>query len=122
MIIAIDFDGTLHMGQFPQIGIAAPYAVDVMRQLKEDGHYIIIHTCRCGDDLIRAVNWLLRMGIPFDCVNENHAGNVEKYKNDSRKVYAHCYVDDKQVGGLPTWPEIYDYITEQERRYQMRIK
>ena len=121
MIIAVDFDGTLHMGQFPEIGIPMPYAIQMMRKLKEDGHYIIINTCRSNGNALDAVNWLLEKGIPFDAINANHAGNVAKYKNDTRKIYAHCYVDDKQVGGLPTWPEIYEWITERERAYQLTV-
>lgn len=119
MILAIDFDGTLHCGQFPNIGVPAPYAIDRMKQLKADGHYIIINTCRCDADLLKAINWMLEKEIPFDCVNENHAGNIAKYESNSRKIYAHLYVDDKQIGGLPTWPEIYDYVTETEGRYSM---
>ena len=46
MIIAVDFDKTLHLGEWPNIGIPAPYAVEVMQKLKADGHYLIIWTCR----------------------------------------------------------------------------
>lgn len=118
MIIAVDFDGTLHLGKWPAIGLQMPYAVEKMKQLKADGHYIIINTARDGDRLIEAVNWMLERGIPFDRVNDNHPGNTELYGSNSRKVYAHVYVDDRQVGGLPPWTEIYDYITDQEAEYR----
>lgn len=118
MIIAIDFDGTLHMGKFPAIGIPVPGAIDMMRQLKADGHYLIINTARNGDDLLNAINWLLEQDIPFSRVNDNEPGNVAKYGSNSRKIYAHCYIDDRQVGGLPTWPKIYDYIASREREYR----
>jgi hypothetical protein len=117
MIIAVDFDGTLHAGRYPNIGAPAPYAIDVMTRLHEDGHYIIINTCRGGDLLIQAINWLLLHKIPFDRVNDNEPGNTDKYESNSRKIYAHCYIDDKQVGGLPTWPEIYSYISDMEKKY-----
>lgn len=119
MIIAVDFDGTLHVGSWPGIGAVAPYAGDVMRKLHDDGHYIIINTCRTGDMLVDAINWLLRHDIPFDRVNDNCPLGVEQYGNNSRKIHAHVYVDDKQVGGLPTWPEIYEWITERERNFQL---
>lgn len=118
MIIAVDFDGTLHLGKWPAIGLQMPYAVEKMKQLKADGHYIIINTARDGDRLIEAVNWMLERGIPFDRVNDNHPMNTELYGSNSRKVYAHVYVDDKQVGGLPPWTEIYDWITEREAEYR----
>lgn len=122
MILAIDFDGTLHMGQYPAIGIPMPYAIEVMKQLKADGHYIIINTCRSNGYLTEAINWLLSKGIPFDRVNDNHPETVEKYNSDSRKIYAHIYVDDKQVGGLPPWGEIYNYITEAEQQYHLQMQ
>lgn len=110
MIIAVDFDGTLHCGKWPEIGSPAPYAVEIMRKLKADGHYLIVWTSRGGDLLIEAINWLLEHGIPFDRINDNCPENSALYGSNSRKVYAHCYIDDKNVGGLPTWPEIYELI------------
>jgi hydroxymethylpyrimidine pyrophosphatase-like HAD family hydrolase len=118
MIIAVDFDGTLHTGQWPGIGVPAPYAAEVMKRLKADGHYLIIWTCREHERQTEMVNWLLEKGIPFDRINEHMPGNTELYGNASRKVYAHLYIDDKQVGRLPTWPEIYDYTTQLEADYQ----
>jgi hypothetical protein len=110
MIIAIDFDGTLHAGKWPGIGVPAPYAADVMRKMKADGHYIIINTCRSGDMLLEAINWLLAHDIPFSRVNDNDPESVAIYGNNSRKIYAHLYIDDRQVGGLPRWDEIYEEI------------
>jgi hypothetical protein len=118
MIIAVDFDGTLHTGAWPAIGAAAPYAAEVMRKLHEDGHYLIIWTCREGIQQTEMTNWLLERGIPFDRINE-HKGDVwQEYGYKARKVYADLYIDDKQVGGLPTWHEIYEYVQE----YQKQLK
>ena len=117
MIIAIDFDGTLHTGKWPDIGAPAPYAKEVMRKLKADGHYLIIWTCRERERQTEMVNWLLEKGIPFDRVNEHNPGSVELYGYASRKVYAHLYIDDKQVGKLPTWGEIYNKVNEMEEEY-----
>lgn len=118
MIIAVDFDGTLHLGRFPAIGIPAPDAIKVMKQLKADGHYLIINTARSGDDLLNAINWLLEKGVPFDRVNDNEPSNVAKYGSNSRKIYAHLYVDDRQVGGLPAWKEIYEEVCLMEANYK----
>lgn len=118
MIIAVDFDGTLCRGNYPNIDGPQPYAVDVMKKLKADGHYIIIWTCRNGDKLTNAINWMLEQGIPFDRINAHEPRNLAMYGDDTRKVYAHCYIDDKNVGGLPMWTEIYDWITEQECKYK----
>lgn len=121
MILAIDFDGTIARGIFPAIDGAKPYAVQMIRKLKADGHYIIINTCRSGQQLLEAINWLLQQEIPFDRVNDNEPTNVAKYGNNSRKVYAHIYVDDKQVGGLPSWLEIYEQITAAENKYKRTL-
>jgi hypothetical protein len=122
MIIAIDFDGTLHTGRWPDIGAPAPYAREVMQRLKADGHYLIIWTCRERERQTEMVNWLLEKGIPFDRVNEHRPGSVELYGYASRKVYAHLYIDDSQVGGLPSWHEIYDYVKEKEEEYQRQLR
>lgn len=119
MIIAVDFDGTLHTGRWPGIGSPAPYAIEVMQSLKADGHTLIIWTSRDGEALLDAINWLLKNDIPFDRVNDNLPGQAEMYGSNSRKVYAHTYIDDKQVGGLPTWPEIYSWISEKEKEYNL---
>ena len=120
MIIAIDFDGTLHTGHWPAIGSPAPDAAKVMRKLKEDGHYLIIWTCREGERQTEAINWLLEKGIPFDRINDHLPKTTEIYGYSSRKVYAHLYIDDKQVGGLPTWADIYDWANELDAKWKAK--
>ena len=121
MIIAVDFDGTLHAGRWPDIGCPAPYVKSVMRQLKDDGHYLIIWTCREGVQQTDMVNWLLEQDIPFDRVNAHNPDSIKLYGSNSRKVYAHMYIDDKQVGGLPTWPDIYSWVKEKEDEYKKTL-
>jgi hypothetical protein len=118
MIIAIDFDGTLHTGNWPDIGAPAPYAKEVMQSLEDDGHYLIIWTCREREHQTEMVNWLLEHGIPFDRINEHQPGSTEPYGYASRKVYADLYIDDKQVGGLPAWYDIYELLNGKENEYQ----
>lgn len=118
MIIAIDFDGTIVTNKFPAIGAPIEGAAETIRYLALDGHYIIINTCRSNDDAIAVVNYLRREGIPFDAINDNHPAHIKKYGNNCRKIYAHCYVDDKQVGGLPEWSEIYNYIKQCAAEYR----
>lgn len=118
MTIAVDFDGTLHDGAFPNIGNPADGAVEAMRALHKEGHYLILWTCRCGDRLTEAINWLLESGIPFHRVNEHEPSNLAKYDSNARKVYAHLYIDDRQIGGLPSWTEILDYVRVKENGYK----
>lgn len=112
MIIAVDFDGTLHTGAYPSIGDMRPGAQEYMQKLKNDGHFLIIWTCRAGERLTEAINWLLSQNIPFDRVNDQNPDNQALYGDITRKVYADLYVDDKQVGGLPSWEDIYKHVLD----------
>ncbi len=110
MIIGVDFDGTICRGDYPNIDGLQPYAVECITWLKEQGHYIIINTCRTDENLLKAINFCLEHKIPFDRVNDNHPGNVRKYGSNSRKIYAHIYIDDKNLGGFPGWQMVKVYI------------
>lgn len=110
MIIAIDFDGTIHTGEYPKIGYLFPDVRKTISSLRAKGHYIIIWTCRSGEDLQNAINWLIEKGIEFDRINDNHPGNIAQYGGNTRKIYADLYIDDKQVGGLPEWSKIEEFI------------
>ena len=121
MIIAVDFDGTISRGVFPAIDGEQPYAGETLRQLHKQGHYIIIWTCRCGVRLLEAINWLLEHDIPFDRVNDHNPANVAKYGEGGNKAYAHCYIDDKNIGGFPGWPACLAEIERMEAAYQASL-
>lgn len=116
MIIAIDFDGTICRSKFPKIEGAMPYAKEVINRLHEN-HYIIIWTCRTGQNLLDAVNWLLASGIEFDRVNDHNPANLALYGGESKKVYAHCYIDDKNLGGFPGWPAAEAMVIQMEEKW-----
>lgn len=120
MIIAIDFDGTICTGKYPDIDGLQPYAKEMINKLYADGHYIIIWTCRENGMLLKAINWLLDNGIKFHRINDHNPENLVKYGGNTRKVYAHLYIDDKQVGGLPRWDEIYDEVCLMEENYKAK--
>jgi len=117
MIIAIDFDGTIIQGKYPAIDGLMPEAKACITKLKDNGHYIIINTCRSGVQLVEAINYLLENGIPFDRVNDNHPEQTRLYSNNSRKIYAHIYVDDKNVFGFAGWVDVYTEILRVEDEY-----
>lgn len=118
MIIAIDFDGTIARTDYPAILGEMPYAARVIRHLHAAGHYIIVWTCRHGNELTQAINWLLEHGIPFHRINDHNPDNLRRYGSGGPKVYAHCYVDDKNLGGFPGWLEVERIITDMETDYQ----
>ena len=115
MIIAIDFDGTVHTGVYPHLGLPIIGAQRVIQSLHGRGHYIIVNTCRDGQNLVDAINFMLEHDIPFSRVNDNHPDNVSRYGSNARKIFADVYIDDRQVGGLPSWSKIEDYITTLEQ-------
>lgn len=118
MIIAVDFDGTISRGTFPAIDGEQPYAGESLRKLHEQGHYIIIWTCRCGERLLEAINWMVAHNIPFDRINDHNPENVAKYGEGGKKVYAHCYIDDKNIGGFLGWLACMEEIQRMEAEYK----
>lgn len=94
-IYAVDFDGTLAKTKFPEI-IHPNIPIFMMcKQLKRKGAILILWTCRYGKDLEDAVEYCKKYGLEFDYINENVPENVERWGGDSRKIYAHEYIDDK---------------------------
>ena len=94
-IIAVDFDGTLCSECYPAIGMPNLPLFALLKGARRQGKKVILWTCRCGEDLTAAVEWCKEHGLEFDYINENVPENVEKWGNDSRKIFAHEYIDDK---------------------------
>lgn len=110
MIIAIDFDNTIAFTSFPTIHGIRPGAVETIRGMRKNGHYVIIWTCRCDKDLTDAINFMLETGIEFDRINDNHPDNVRKYGFNSRKINADIYIDDKNIGGFSSWYDVQEFF------------
>ena len=95
MIIAVDFDGVIVENRFPSIGRPHIGVINGLIERRKKGDKLILWTCRCGPTLIDAVAFCRNVGLEFDAVNENLPMMIEKYGSDSRKVYADCYIDDR---------------------------
>ena len=96
-IYAFDFDGTLCEDCYPEIGSPRISTISYALRLKSEGHRLILWTCRAGEYLDQAVEWCECHGLTFDAVNENLPEIVDKYGNDSRKITADYYVDDRSL-------------------------
>lgn len=96
-IIAVDFDGTLcEEMTYPEIGEPNTELIEWLVSRRKSGKYrLILWTCRCGSELVNAINWCAEQGLEFDAINGNLPENIEKYGNDSRKVFADIYIDDR---------------------------
>lgn len=94
-VIAVDFDGTLCENKWPDIGEPNQEIIDYLIEEKKKGAKIILWTCRCGALLMNAIRFCEEQGIELSAVNENIPERVEYYGEDSRKVSADEYIDDK---------------------------
>lgn len=96
-VIAVDFDGTLCKGKWPDIGEENTEVIEALKKRQADGDILILWTCRDGDLLQAAVMWCLARGLKFDAINDNCRQRVEMYGNNPRKVSADEYWDDRGV-------------------------
>lgn len=100
-IIAVDFDGTLCDSVWPGTGEPIWAVIDMLkRRRRYENAKIILWTCRTDKALDAALKWCDEHGIKFDAVNENLPELMKEYNNDSRKIYADEYIDDKAVNAL----------------------
>lgn len=113
MTIAVDFDGTIVEHRYPEIGEEIPFATETLKMLIKDRHRLILWSVREGELLDEAVEWCRQRGVEFYAVNRDYP-EEEKEKNNhfSRKLKADLFIDDRNVGGLPDWGEIYRIVTE----------
>lgn len=96
MIIAVDFDGTLSLGEWPNCGPPNMKVIDALQERQQKGDKIILWTCRVGDELDAAVAWCKIYGLTFDAVNANLPEILAAWEyRDTRKVFADEYWDDK---------------------------
>lgn len=100
MIYAIDFDGTICVDRYPDIGEPKEDVIRAVKDAKQAGIKIILWTCREGSFLDEAVEWCAKQGIIFDAVNDNLPEMIEKYGNNCRKVFADWYIDDRNARGF----------------------
>ena len=113
MIIAIDFDGTIVEHRYPEIGRVLPFAFETLKALQKKNHRLILWSHRAGNELDAAVQFCRENGLEFYAVNKNYP--EEKWsEKDSRKILADLYIDDRNLGGLPSWGEIYRMICPEE--------
>jgi hypothetical protein len=97
MIYAVDFDGTLCVEKYPEIGEARCHRIQKVLDLQERGHKVILWTCRTDQQLTEAVEWCRERGLVFDAVNDNLPEIKEVWGGNTRKIYCDRYIDDKNL-------------------------
>lgn len=109
LTIAVDFDGTIVEHAYPDIGDEIPFAIHTLKTLQGKGHRLILWTYRSGETLQKAIDFCTQRGLEFYAVNKSYP--EEKMSDQaSRKILADLYIDDRNIGGIPSWPEIYQKL------------
>lgn len=122
-IIAVDFDGTIVTHEYPNIGEELPFATETLRMLIRDHHRVILWSVREGKLLQDAIEWCRERGVEFYAVNRDYP-EEEKEKNNhySRKLKADYFIDDRGIGGLPDWGQIYQIISQGKSYRQLLLE
>jgi hydroxymethylpyrimidine pyrophosphatase-like HAD family hydrolase len=119
LIIAVDFDGTIVEDAYPKIGKPRIFAFETLERLQSEGHRLILWTYRCGERLEEAVTFCKNNGIEFYAVN-NSFPEEEFDHHKSRKIYADLFIDDRNIGGVLGWGEVYQLITKETPNIKQR--
>ena len=110
MIIAVDFDGTIVEHKYPAIGKEIPFAIETLKKLQQERHFLKLWSVREGPLLEEAVEFCRQRGLEFYAVNSNYAEEKDKSRYYSRKLKADLFIDDRNLGGLPDWGVIYEMV------------
>ena len=102
-ILAVDYDGTLFEGSYPEKGDPKTDVIDKVKEFKKYGAELALWTCREGKSLEEAVSRCKEQGLQFDAINGNTPFELEYMKKKleegevfaTRKIFASFYLDDK---------------------------
>lgn len=125
MLIAVDFDGTIVEHRYPEIGKEIPFAISTLKRLQEEHHRLILWTVREGELLDEAVAFCRQRGLEFYAVNANFPEEEAKPGMTAcRKLKADLFIDDRNVGYLPDWGDIYELVHRRcsYRRYLRELQ
>lgn len=111
-IIAVDFDGTVVEDKYPAIGKPKLFAFETLKKLQAEGYRLVLWTYRYGEKLQEAVDFCKENGLEFYAINSSFEGEEFDIQNQSRKIHADLFIDDRNLGGFPGWGEVYQIITK----------
>jgi len=121
LTIAVDFDGTIVEDAYPKVGKEKMFAFETLKKLQEQGHRLILWTYRNSEALDDAVAFCEKNGITFYAVNKSYPEEVFDPKY-SRKINADIFIDDRNIGGMLGWGEIYQKLLNQEAPIPLKKK
>lgn len=121
--IAVDFDGTIVEHRYPEIGKEILFAFDTLKALQKQRHLLILWTYRSGKELDEAVEFCRQNGVEFYAVNKSYPEEEFNENFSSRKIEADIFIDDRNIGGMFGWGEIYQMINPDEQPHlEMELK
>lgn len=115
MYIAVDFDGTVVSHMYPEMGDDNPLAEEILKQIVDNGHELILYTMRSEQQLDDAIKWFQDRNIPLWDINNN---KTQKFWTKSPKIYANLYIDDAALG----IPLIYDEKSSRDKVDWSKVK
>lgn len=112
LTLAVDFDGTIVENRFPEIGKPILFAFESLKKLQDEGHRIILWTYRHGERLEEAIKFCEKNGLQFYAVNKSYP--EEEFDGTiSRKILADIFIDDRNLGGMKGWGEIFQSLSNE---------
>lgn len=109
MKIAVDFDGTIVEDAYPDIGKPMLFAFETLKELLKQKHQLILWTYRSGTELEAAVEFCRENGVEFYAVNNSYPEEIYD-TSFSRKIHAHVFIDDRNLGGFPGWSKVWQML------------
>lgn len=107
--IAVDFDGTIVEDEYPDIGKPMLFAFETLKELQKQKYQLILWTYRSGTELEAAVEFCRENGIEFYAVNNSYPEELFD-PSFSRKIHAHVFIDDRNLGGFPGWSKVWQML------------
>lgn len=96
-IIAVDFDGTLCVNEWPGIGAPNERMIKYLREQQRQGAKLILWTCRTKEQLVDAIDWCEEHDLHFNAINQNVQESIDLFGEDTRKIFASEYIDDSNT-------------------------
>lgn len=113
-VIAVDFDNTIARTKYPEILEPIDETIEFLKTAKELGAKIVLWTCREDKVLQDAIRWCILHYVPIDYINENVPERIKLFGNDSRKIGADLYIDDKSVGHIQNSDHLLIWLKNQD--------
>ena len=111
-IIAVDFDDTIAVNAYPEVGREMPGAIAALKEMQALGCRIIIWTCRHDKSEQAALDWLKERGFTPDAINDHIYPVQIQGQEFKRKVFANLYLDDKSFPAFPGWSAVMEWFRE----------